>query len=131
MGSKGRGYWVFRLADHEVWVGKGASENDRLSLDLADPDDLWLHVAGGTAGSHVVIRTPDPAAEIPPEVVRRAAELAAYHSKARNARGKVAVHLCRARDVSKRRGAPAGQVQIRDWREIKVYPRAAEDLEAE
>ena len=126
MSSKGRGYWEHELEGFTVLVGKGAAENDRLTLDVAEPHDFWLHVAGGMPGSHVVVRNPDDLDELPREVVRLAAELAAYHSKARNARGKVEVHLCRAEDVRKRRGAPAGQVVLRSWEAIKVYPRAAE-----
>jgi predicted ribosome quality control (RQC) complex YloA/Tae2 family protein len=49
--------------------------------------------------------------------------LAAWHSKARGARGKVAVHVCRAEDVSKPKGAPAGLVMLRRWDIVKVYPR--------
>jgi len=104
----------------EVLVGRSAKANDRLSLRDARPRDLWLHAAG-FAGSHVVIRCPD-GEEPPREVVERAARLAIHHSKARNAGGKVEVHVCRAADVSKARGAPAGQVRIRDWWAVRVYP---------
>jgi acetylornithine deacetylase/succinyl-diaminopimelate desuccinylase-like protein len=52
-------------------------------------------------------------------------ELAAWHSKARGARGKVEVHVCRVADVSKPRGFDACQVLLRRWEAIKVYPRAA------
>lgn len=106
----------------EVLVGKGARENDRLTFRVADPHDLWLH-ASGYAGSHVVVRNPDRLAEIPREVVETAAELAAYHSKAREARGKIEVHLCRASDVRKPRGFPAGKVEIRRWDSVRIYPR--------
>lgn len=109
-------------------VGRGARENDRLTLEIADPADLWLHVAGYT-GSHVVVRNPDEiaTADVPRQVVQRAAELAAWHSKARGARGKVEVHLCRAGDVKKPRGWPAGQVQLRRWEALKVYAKGDPD----
>jgi predicted ribosome quality control (RQC) complex YloA/Tae2 family protein len=58
-------------------------------------------------------------------VAQRAAELAAWHSKARAARGKVEVHLCRVADVRKPRGFPAGTVELRRWESLKVYPRDA------
>jgi hypothetical protein len=35
----------------------------------------------------------------------------------------VAVHLCRAEDVSKPGGAPPGQVRLHHWEVVKVYPR--------
>ncbi|MBX6364855.1 MAG: DUF814 domain-containing protein [Gemmatimonadetes bacterium] len=124
MASKGKGWREIDVEGFQVLVGKGARENDELTLRVAEPDDLWLHAAG-YAGSHVVIRRPE-GAEIPREVVQRAAELAAWHSKARNARGKVEVHVCRAGDVRKRRGAPAGEVVLTRWDSVKVYPRGVE-----
>ena len=125
MASQGRPYRTVMVDGFDVLVGKGAAENDRLSLELAEPRDFWLHVAGGVPGSHVVVRNPDDLAELPRPVVQRAAELAAWHSKARGARGKVEVHLCRAADVSKPRGFAPGEVALRRWESIKVYPRAA------
>lgn len=105
----------------EIMLGRSARDNDRLSLREARPDDLWLHAAG-YAGSHVVIRSVEgPTGEVPGDVVEYAARLAIRHSKARGARGKVAVHVCRARNVSKRRGAPDGQVVIREHQTVKVY----------
>ena len=60
---------------------------------------------------------------MPRNVLRRAAALTAWHSKARNAR-RVDVHVCRVRDVSKRRGAPAGEVHLRRWDVLRVAPSA-------
>lgn len=105
----------------EILVGKSAADNDALTFRVARPNDLWLH-AGGHAGSHVVVRSMDDT-EIPRHVVERAAQLAAYHSKARDARGKIAVHVCLAGDVRKRRGAPAGQVELKRYDTIKAYAR--------
>lgn len=110
----------------EILVGRSARENDRLSLREARPDDLWLHAAG-YAGSHVVVRAKDgKTGDVPREVVEHAARLAIWHSKARGAGGKVPVHLCRARDVSKRRGSPAGQVVLRDHETLKLYAEEPE-----
>jgi predicted ribosome quality control (RQC) complex YloA/Tae2 family protein len=127
------GFRVHEAGGFEILVGRSARDNDHLSLRVARPRDLWLH-AHGFAGSHVVVRPvlppggldPEdrpPTGEVPRGVIERAAELAAWHSKARGARGKVAVHLCRASEVSKPRGAPSGQVQLRRHETVKVYPR--------
>jgi len=105
----------------EVLVGKGAVDNDRLTFRVAEARDFWLHVAGGYSGSHVVVRNPDDLVELPRPVLLEAARLAAWHSKARGARGKVEVHVCRARDVTKPPGFPAGMVQLRRWESVKVY----------
>ena len=120
MTSKGRPYRSFTCAGFEILVGKAATDNDHLTFDVAEPHDSWLHVAGGTPGSHVVIRNPEKGA-IPEEVTRCAAGLAAWYSKARGA-PKVEVHVCRASDVKKARGAPAGQVQIARFKSVRVAP---------
>ena len=112
---------TFRVQGYDVLVGRDAAANEELTLRHADPADGWLHVANH-AGSHVVIRNPQGGA-IPREVVTKAAELAVWFSEAQRARGKVAVHWCRAGEVSKRRGAPRGQVVLRRWEEVRVYPR--------
>lgn len=106
----------------EILVGKAARDNDRLTLREGRPTDLWLH-AGGYAGSHVIVRAAEgKTGDVPGDVIERAAALAAWHSKARNARGKVPVHVCRVADVRKRRGAPPGEVVLRRFDTIKVYP---------
>jgi predicted ribosome quality control (RQC) complex YloA/Tae2 family protein len=126
MSSKGRPFRSIAVDDFEVLIGKGDAENDALTFGLAEPFDLWLHVAG-PPGSHVVVRNPGRLSELPRAVVLRAAELAAWHSKARFARGKVEVHFCRVSDVSKPRGFERGQVLLRRWESVKVYPRGEED----
>lgn len=122
MTSPNSGHRTLELDGFEILVGRSARDNDRLSLRTAGPRDLWLH-AHGFAGSHVVVCHPEGTGDVPRHVIERAAELAAWHSKARGARGKVSVHLCRAADVSKPRGAPPGQVRIRRHETVKVYPK--------
>ena len=121
MASKGRPFRTTTVEGFDILIGKGDRENDHLTFEVAEPDDVWLHVGGGTAGSHVVIRNPDRLQTLPKSVIEAAAALAAWHSKARNAR-RVDVHVCRARDVSKERGAPAGQVMLRRWTRVRVQP---------
>lgn len=104
----------------EIMVGKSASGNEELTFGIAGEDDLWLH-AEGLPGSHVVIRNPGRG-EVPQDVVLRAASLAAYHSKGRNA-GKVSVTYTRARYVRKPRGAKPGTVTLLHRRSIVAVPR--------
>jgi len=122
VGSKGRGHRTEVVDGFEVLVGKGDADNDTLTFAVAEPRDFWLHVAG-PAGSHVVVRNPDGLDALPRSVLIRAAELAAWHSKARGAKGKVEVHVCRVADVSKPRGFDPGQVLLRRWDAVKVYAR--------
>ena len=95
MASKGRPFRTIRFEDFEILVGKGDTRNDRLTFEVAEPEDFWLHVVN-FPGSHVVVRNPDHLVEPPASVLKHAARLAAWHSKARGSRGKVEVHFCRA-----------------------------------
>jgi predicted ribosome quality control (RQC) complex YloA/Tae2 family protein len=128
VGSRGRGYRSFEVEGFEVLVGKGDAENDRLTFAVAEPRDFWLHVAG-PPGSHVVVRNPDGREELPRRVLERAAELAAWHSKARGVRGKVEVHVCRVADVRKPRGFEPGQVLLRRFEAVRASPKPPEDTD--
>jgi len=125
MASKGRPYRTVTFEGFEILVGRGEDDNDHLTFDVAEPHDIWLHVGGGTPGSHVVIRNPEKG-DVPRPVIERAAALAAWYSKARSA-STVDVHYCKASDVSKPRGAPAGLVELARWKGVKVKPAATFD----
>lgn len=105
--------------DWTVWVGRTDADNDRLSIKLAAPNDWWFHVRG-MPGSHVVLRC-DRGEEPDRETLKRAASVAAYHSKARGG-GVVPVSATLARYVTKPRGAKPGTVQIRKEIVLKVRP---------
>jgi predicted ribosome quality control (RQC) complex YloA/Tae2 family protein len=124
MASKGRPYRTFVVDGFEILVGRGEDDNDVLTFDVAEPNDLWLHVGDGTPGSHVVVRNPTKG-ELPKAIVERAASLAAWYSKSRSAKS-VEVHYCKASQVSKPRGAKAGLVELADHKNIRVKPAAFE-----
>jgi len=108
----------------QVLAGKTDQDNDYLSCKLARPNDWWFHVRG-MPGSHIILRTQSN--ETPDrETLKRAAAIAAYHSKAR-AGGVVAVSCTKAQNVSKPRGAKPGTVSIRKETVIKVRPGLPED----
>jgi hypothetical protein len=119
--GKGAAFRSVMVDGFEVLIGKGDAENDQLTFKVADNLDFWLHVAS-QPGSHVVIRNPDKLSELPRNVIERAAELAAYHSKARDG-GKVEVHLARIADISKPRGYAPGKVILKKWVGVRVYPK--------
>jgi predicted ribosome quality control (RQC) complex YloA/Tae2 family protein len=121
VGSKGRPYRTVEIDGFTVLVGKSDEDNDALTFEVAEPHDVWMHVAG-YSGSHVVIRNPEQLPALPEPVLRRAAELAAWFSKGRAAK-RVEVHVCRAGDVSKPRGLPAGKVLLARWTRLRVEPR--------
>ena len=120
MPSKGRHYRTVVVEGFEILIGRGDAENDELTFRVAERCDVWLHVAGGTPGSHVVIRNPEEV-EVPKSVVEKAAQLAAWYSKARAAK-RVEVHVCKVGEVKKPRGAPTGTVQIDRYKSLKVQP---------
>lgn len=120
MASKGKPYRTMMVEGYEVLVGKGSEENDDLTFNVAEPEDLWMHVGGGTPGSHVVVRNPT-GGEIPRAVIEGAAAVTAWYSKSRGA-PKVGVDYCRAKHVTKPRGAPAGLVEITNDKTVKVKP---------
>ena len=103
-----------------ILVGRTAADNDVLTLRLGRPQDFWLHVSG-ESGSHVVVRNDAGLERLPRDTKRFAAGLAVGYSKARKG-GRTAVHLCRVADVSKRRGQPPGQVELRAWETVHATP---------
>jgi predicted ribosome quality control (RQC) complex YloA/Tae2 family protein len=119
-GGKPKPYRTVTVDGYEVLVGRSSEDNDYLSLKVAQKRDYWLHVGGGTPGSHVVVRSPE-GGDVPEAVLEKAAQLAAWYSKARGA-PRVEVHLCRGSDVSKQKGAPAGQVTLKRYTKLKVTP---------
>jgi predicted ribosome quality control (RQC) complex YloA/Tae2 family protein len=110
---------------YEAWVGRSAADNDALTLRHARPFDLWLH-ARGVTGSHVVVRLPSRTATVPRPVVERAAEVAAYYSKARPST-LVPVTVTPRKYVRKRRGSPPGAVVVEREEVLIVPPRGADD----
>ncbi len=106
----------------QIFVGKSALGNDALMRRVGRSGDLWFH-AQGVPGSHVILRTPEGAAEeaASEEAVLQAASLAAYHSKARGS-GRVEVACVPFQRVRRPRGAPPGRVLISGQRTIAASP---------
>jgi len=124
------GFWVGWMKEpalhkHElpggwtVFAGKTDADNDFLSLKLAKPNDRWFHVRG-MPGSHVILSGPE-GEQASKEVLKTAAAIAAYYSKARRG-GEVAVSCTEARFVTKPHRAKPGSVQIRKEIIFKVRP---------
>ena len=110
--------------DWGVLAGKTDVDNDFLSLKIANSNDYWFHVRG-MPGSHVILRA-KPNEDPDRETLKRAAAVAAFHSKARNG-GIVAVSCTMARYVTKPKGAKPGCVRIRKESVFKVRPALFEN----
>ena len=62
-----------------VLAGRTDTDNERLSIKLADPRDWWFHVRG-MPGSHVLLKyNPEQAEEPDPATLKAAAAVAALH----------------------------------------------------
>ncbi|MGD8377482.1 MAG: NFACT RNA binding domain-containing protein [Acidobacteriota bacterium] len=112
----------YRSADGmEILVGRSGKDNDVLTFKVAAGQDFWLH-AEGRAGAHVVVRNPDRLPRLPRATLEQAAQLAAFHSKARGG-GKVEVMVTQRRHVKKGRGLPPGTVRVGRHEAVRVEPR--------
>jgi len=111
-------YREFVAADGTaVLVGRSATDNDRLTLRVAKPHDLWLH-ARGVTGAHVVVPL-GKSKPCKPEALVDAATLAAYFS---DLRGEPVVDVLYTprRFVRKRKGSPVGTVTLEREKVIAV-----------
>jgi predicted ribosome quality control (RQC) complex YloA/Tae2 family protein len=91
-----------------VYVGKDAKSNDHLTFNIADKEDIWMHVKG-VPGSHVVIRVRE---NLPIDsVIKKAAESAKKNSKA-SKDSKATVVYCQRRFVKKEPNMNDGQVKV-------------------
>jgi hypothetical protein len=106
---------------YTLYVGKAAADNDELTVRFAKPHDYWFH-ARGVAGSHAVLRGPHKDKKPPKYVVESAASIAAYYSKARNAK-MTPVAYTQKKYVRKPKGAAPGAVVMEREDVIMAAPR--------
>ena len=103
----------------EIFPGRNAEANDKLTLKYSYKDDLWLH-AKDVAGSHVLIKY-QSGKKFPKDVIEYAAGLAAYNSKRKN-ESLCPVAYTPKKFVRKRKGDPAGMVVVEREEVILVEP---------
>jgi len=108
LGSKFKQYLI--ESKYKVYVGKDSKSNDLLTTRFAKQNDYWFH-ARGSSGSHVVLRVENTKEPIPKNVLKKAASIAAYHSKAKTA-GVVPVAYTFKKYVVKKKGDPTGTVRL-------------------
>ena len=102
----------------DILVGRNNKQNDQLTLKTAKATDIWLHTKE-IAGSHVIIRTEGK--EASEQTIFEAAQLAAYHSKARES-SQVPVDYTAVKFVKKPAGAKPGMVIFTNNRTLYVAP---------
>lgn len=113
---------IYQIAEGvEVWVGRDSRSNDLLTMRFTEDEDLWFHVRG-TSGSHTVLKVEkSKGAKVEREHIEKAAAIAAWHSKARNAK-RVTVAYTLGKYVRKYKGAKSGSVIIGKEKLVKVVP---------
>lgn len=104
-----------------ILVGKNNKQNDFLTLKIARGNDIWFHTKN-IPGSHTVIISEGQ--EVPESTILEAAQIAAYHSKAR-ASGNVPVDYTQIRNVKKPGGAKPGMVIYVKNKTLYVSPEEA------
>ena len=108
-------------------MGRNNRQNDKLTLKTAEKNDMWLHTKN-IPGSHTVIVS--DGRQITDTAILEAAELAAFHSKAKNSSG-VPVDYTLIKNVSKPQGAKAGMVIYVKNKTVYVTPKLIERLDNE
>lgn len=99
-------YKTVNFNDYDILIGRSADMNDILTFEVAQDDDLWFH-ASQVPGSHVVIKSKGE--DIPKDVIKEAARLAAQNSKGK---GKVEVVWTNKKNVKKDKDHKTGEVSV-------------------
>ncbi len=116
---KAMGPMRYRTSDgFTILVGRNNISNDRLTLRDAKKMDIWFHTHN-IPGSHTVLVTDgkEPSAE----AMTTAANIAAYHSKARES-AQVPVDYTEIKNVKKPQGAKPGLVIYDPYKTLFVSP---------
>ncbi len=103
----------------KVLVGRNNKQNDTLTLKTASKSDYWFHTKN-IPGSHTIVVTDGK--EISEQAVIEAAQICAYHSKAKDS-AQVPVDYTLVRNVSKPSGAKPGKVIYVNNKTVYVTPK--------
>ena len=104
----------------QIYVGRNSKENDLLLRRIASSRDMWLH-AKQIHGSHVIIRNPENKPGIPMPTLLKAAQIAAFFSKAQHS-SYVPVDYTWFRYVVKPKGTASGFVTYTHEKTLHVEP---------
>lgn len=92
-----------------VLIGRDALSNDYLTINMANPDDMWFHVKG-VPGSHIVVRMID-GVTMKYDTKLKVANLAVKNSKCKEYL-EVKVVCCKAKFVKKDKDSNPGKVVV-------------------
>ena len=119
-------YKLYDFEGYEIWVGKNARSNDEL-IRLSSKNDLWLHVRD-YSGSHVIIK--QKGRDFPQSIIEKAANLAAFHSKAKHQKLVQVIYTLR-KYVSKPKKSLPGEVNVLQEEFIDVEPKDFQFIKSE
>lgn len=101
----------------DIYTGHNNKQNDYLTMRFASSSDVWFHVKD-LPGSHVLVKNPNRE-ELPEEVIKKAAILAAENSKAKEGTT-VPVDYTLKKHVKKPKGSKPGFVTYENSRTIQI-----------
>lgn len=97
-----------------IYIGKNNLQNEYISKNLSQKHYLWFHVKD-YSGAHVIVNQN----EVNEEILRLAAMLAAYYSKARFS-SSIAVNYCHTKDLKKFKHADFGKFILTRYKTIYI-----------
>ncbi|MGB3615219.1 MAG: NFACT RNA binding domain-containing protein [Elainellaceae cyanobacterium] len=109
----------------DILVGRNNRQNDELTFKVATEYDLWFHTQE-IPGSHLLLRL-DPGTVAQEADLQRAADLAAYHSRARQSEQAPVVYTD-LKHVYKPKGAKPGMVIYKQETVIWGHPQAGKAI---
>ncbi len=112
---------------YRLFVGKDSKSNDMLTTKFAKQNDYWFH-ARSVPGSHVVLRVEKTKEGIPKTVLKKAASIAAFHSKAKTS-SLAPVSYTLKKYVVKKKGMEPGKVALLKEDVLLVKPGIPTDCE--
>ena len=112
---------------YHLFVGKDSQNNDLLTTKFAKQNDYWFH-ARGVSGSHAVLRVDNTKETVPKNVLKAAASISAFHSKAKTA-GLVPVSYTFKKYVVKKKGMAPGKVALLREETLLVHPEIPKNCE--
>ncbi len=110
-----------------LFVGKDSQNNDLLTTQFAKQNDYWFH-ARGVSGSHAVLRVDNSNEAVPKNIMKAAASIAAFHSKAKTA-GLAPVSYTFKKYVVKKKGMAPGKVALLREETLLVHPEIPKNCE--
>ncbi|KEP63327.1 UNVERIFIED_CONTAM: hypothetical protein HHA_222930 [Hammondia hammondi] len=127
-----RGLLTLKIDEHggnstTLIIGRTAEQNERVSLVVARPTDLWFHVRD-FPGAHVILRGQGCSWKPTKHHMQLAADCACYFSKGRGKSEQMAVTFTTAKNVSKVKGAPVGTVHVACPQTTIGRPSAVKEL---